>query len=64
MDSRTRRNRLLAAAVAAALPLAVFSLPADAQTQVQQNGNALDANTRVGSNGSNEATAATSRSPG
>src|SRR4051812_28309459 len=46
MDKRTR-NRLLMTAVAAALPLAAFSLPAKAQTQVQQNGNALDANTRV-----------------
>jgi hypothetical protein len=49
------RNRLLVTAVAAALPLAVLSLPADAQTQVQQSGNALDANTRVSSGGSNEA---------
>jgi hypothetical protein len=50
MNTRTR-SRLLMTAVAAALPLAAFSLPAHAQTQVQQNGNALDANTRVGGTG-------------
>ena len=53
MNTRTR-NRLLMTAVAAALPLAVMSLPAHAQTQVPQSGNAFDANTRVDSGGSNE----------
>lgn len=47
------RHRLLAAA-AAALPLIAAALPAPAQTRVNQDGRALDANTRVGSDGSND----------
>src|SRR4051812_5794668 len=48
------RNRILTAAVAAGLPLVAFSLPASAQQRVNQDGRALDANTRVGSDGSND----------
>lgn len=49
----TRTRTILLAAVAAALPVFTFSLPASAQTRVNQDGHALDANTRVGSDGSN-----------
>jgi tetratricopeptide (TPR) repeat protein len=47
------RHRLLAA-VAAALPLFAAAVPAPAQVRVNQNGRAHDANTRVGSDGSND----------
>lgn len=45
------RNRLLAAI--AAVPLLAVAVPTQAQTRVNQDGGALDANTRVGGNRSN-----------
>jgi hypothetical protein len=50
-----RRRRLLAAAVGAALPVLAAVASVDAQTRVNQDGRALDANTRVGGDGSNDA---------
>ena len=52
MNTRTR-NRLLAA-VAAVLPVIAAAIPATAQTRVNQDGRVLDANNRVGSDGSND----------
>jgi hypothetical protein len=47
------RNRMLAA-IAAAVPIVALTLPAPAQQRVNNGGRAMDANTRVGSDGSND----------
>ena len=51
--SSSSRRWILAAAVAAALPLAVVATTASAQQRINTNGRALDANNRVGSGGQN-----------
>lgn len=52
MNPHTRHR--IVTAVAAALPLIATALPASAQVRVNQSGGAHDANTRVGSDGSND----------
>lgn len=52
MNPHTRHR--IVTAVAAALPLFAAVLPASAQVRVNQSGRAHDANTRVGSDGSND----------
>jgi len=44
----------MTAAAAATLPILALAMPASAQQRVNQDGRALDANTRVGSDGSND----------
>src|SRR3954468_6638230 len=52
-DRSAARRRILATAIAAALPLVAFTSLTSAQQRINVNGRALDANNRVGSGGQN-----------